>query len=71
MGIGRKSASRVAAARVETGMSRRNNGISANPLEILKGKERVCDMCGAKTSMLRVHAGGLVCWTCKASTIKD
>lgn len=41
------------------------------PDTLAERSEQICDMCGAKTSMLRVHAGGLVCWTCKASTVKE
>jgi len=59
----------VGAATVGTHMDRgrRNDA----PDISTAANEPVCDMCGTKTSMLRKHNKGMVCWSCKASTVKD
>jgi hypothetical protein len=59
----------VIAARVGTFLDSEKR--QAAPDRVMERSELTCDMCGLKTTALRDHNKGKVCWSCKASTVKD
>ena len=62
----------LSGGKIETGI--RNGGGNSHvsrPDHVTQNKEHICDDCGVNTKALRQHADKMLCWSCKASTIKD